>query len=208
MRTFLLTTIVGTLLFCSCVTNKTYRVEEQKMLVNNKAVMLIKANGDTVKGKSLSVPSTMHPYAKWIKFDGNKIQSDGIVALQDGKSFYGKFGNDSSYHWVKQIKRGKINLYYFDVQTVDNYSAATGHSKYSISTYFVVQKGNEPLQEANIAGMAERLKDNKAAYARFVQQFGEKDRSVLPKNMSNHPKVLFDAIDIYNSETIAFNGAK
>jgi hypothetical protein len=201
MKTVLLTALSALLLW-SCVTNKTYRVEEKKMLVDNKTALLIKAKGDTVRGSSLSLPSTMHPYAKWIKFDGNKILSDGIVALQDGKSFYGKFGNDSSYHWVKQIKRGKINLYYFDVQTIDDFNAVAGHSKYSISTYFVVQKGNEPLQEANIAGMAERLKDNNAAYARFVRQFGDHDRSVLPREMSKHPKAVFEAVDIYNGEGV------
>ena len=168
------------------------------MLVDNKTALIIKENGDTVKGKSLSLPSAMHAYAKWIKFDGKKIPSDGIVALQDCKTFYGKFGNDSSYHWVKQVKRGKINLFYFDVQTYAVHPLP-GEPKYIIETYFVVQKGNEPLQEANITGMAERLSDNKAAYARFVQQFGDHEKKFLPKDMSKHPKVVFEAVDIYNA---------
>lgn len=198
MKTSLCVTIGCALFLCACVTNKTYRVEEKKMRIGSSNAMIIKAGGDTVVGKRLSLPSEMHQWATWIKFDGSKIESTGIQAVQDDRSFYAKFGDDKSYRWVKQVKRGKINLFYYETQSTTGYYSASNPNKYTYATHFVVQKENGPLQDISIAAMAEYLKDNRAAYAKFVQKFGDKDKKFLPKDLQKHPKVLFEAVDIYN----------
>ena len=54
--------------------------------------------------------------------------------------------------------------------------------------------------ELSITDIAELLRDNKNAYNKFTSTFGEKDRILLPKQLQNHPRVIFEAIDIYNGD--------
>ncbi|MDH7463889.1 hypothetical protein QEG73_21485 [Chitinophagaceae bacterium 26-R-25] len=198
MKASVLIIMAGALFFCSCATNKTFKTEEKQMLVDNNTPLIVKVNGDTIKGKEASLPSGLHTYEKWIKLDGEKISSNGIVALQDGKTFYGKYSYDSSYLWAKQIKRGKINLYYYEAQHPTGIATPWGSSKYDSPLYFAIQKGDEPLKHATAGDIAERLKDNKEAYEKFEHQFGGEEKNGLPKQMVKHSDVLFDAIDIYN----------
>ncbi|MDH7463877.1 hypothetical protein QEG73_21425 [Chitinophagaceae bacterium 26-R-25] len=196
MKTILLTTIVAATLLCSCAVHR-FRSEEEEMLIENKAALFIKENGDTVKCKSLTLPSDMNAHVQWINVDGKKIDSKGIVAVQDGKRFYAKFNSPVGDYWARQIKRGKINLFCFDSKTANGYV-----------TSFVIQKGNEPLGQVNIPGMAARLKDNKVAYEKFVSKFGDHERTFLPKDMNKHPKTVLEAVDIYNSGDVAYKATK
>jgi len=198
MKASILRTMAGALFLCSCATNKTFKAEEKQMLVDNNTPLIVKANGDTIKGKEASIPPAINAYAKWVKLDDQKLPSDGIVALQDGKTFYKKFGSDSSFIWTKQVKRGKINLYCYDAQHPTGFATPWGSSKYDSPVYFAIQKGDEPLRHARTSDIAECLKDNKEAYEKFEHQFGGEEKNGLPKQMVKHSDVLFEAIDIYN----------
>jgi len=46
------------------------------------------------------------------------------------------------------------------------------------------------------------LKYNRAAYQKLTNQFSSKEKTVLPKQLQNHPKVLFSGIDIYNGKLV------
>ena len=157
------------------------------MLIDNRTPLIIESNGDTVRYKSITLPSNMNAAVRWIKLDGKKVDAGGMVAVQDGRCYYATFHSVVGDLLVKQIKRGKINLFCFDSKTINGYV-----------TTFVVQKGNEPLAQVNIPGMAARLQDNKIAYARFVRQFGNHPKKVFATDLSKHPKAVLEAVDIYN----------
>lgn len=198
MKAYVFIAMATAVFFCSCATNKNFKAEEKQMLVDNNTPLIIKANGDTVKGKEASIPSGLHTYEKWIKLDGEKIPTKEIVALQDGRTFYGKYSYDSSYLWAKQIKRGRINLYYYEAQHPTGIATPWGSSKYDSPLYFAIQKGDEPLRHARASDIADRLKDNKEAYEKFEHQFGGDEKNGLPKQMVKHSDVLLQAIDMYN----------
>ena len=192
--------ISATILLNSCVTTKTYTTEEKKMRNEGESVYVIKSDGKKVGGSKIDVPSIWNGKSSWIKIDGQKFEGEEISAYQDKKASYAKFGNKKDgWLWIKQLKRGKINLYYYDINTNESYYDGTKYvNRRNTQTHFVFQKANDRMLEANMTEIAEMLKDNKEAYQTFTNQFGTADRAVLPKQLQNHPKVLFSAIDIYN----------
>jgi|GEM_PF-1090431 len=192
--------ISATILLNSCVTTKTYTTEEKKMRNEGESVYVIKSDGKKVGGSKIDVPSIWNGKSSWIKIDGQKFEGEDISAYQDKKASYAKFGNKKDgWLWVKQLKRGKINLYYYDINTNESYYDGTKYvNRRNTQTHFVFQKANDRMLETNMTEIAEMLKDNREAYQTFTNQFGSADKAVLPKQLQNHPKVLFSAIDIYN----------
>lgn len=192
--------ITATVLLSSCVTTKTYTAEEKKMRNEDENVYVVKSDGKKVTGSTIDVPSIWNGKSSWIKIDGQKFEGEDLNAYQDKKASYAKFGNSKDgWLWVKQLKRGKINLYYYDTHTSEQYYDGTKYvTRRNTQTHFVFQKANGRMLEANITEIADMLKDNREAYQTFTNQFGSADRAVLPKQLQNHPKALFSAIDIYN----------
>jgi hypothetical protein len=183
--------VFGLVLFTSsCVTTKTYTNEEIKMRLPESNVFVIKTNGEKIAGTKLSfIPKKK---VTSIDVDGQTTLIADVAYYQSKSGYYAKFGTANNWNWVTQLKRGKINLYYYDVHF-------HGDPNKSVESHFVFQKGNEKMIEANITEIANMLIDNKAAYNEFTSQFGKTDKKVLPKQLQNHPKVLFSAIDIYNA---------
>jgi hypothetical protein len=175
----------------SCVIAKTYTVEEKKMRIEGDRVLVIKTNGDTVFGRKLSVPSIWNLNGHWVELDGKKYQFEGLTGYQDKKYFYGKFGTV----WARQLKRGRMNLYEYEVVTYN--SVGSGKNEYD--THFVFQKGNGKLLELSGVAISEWLADNRRAYDMFNSQF-KRGRVVFPKQLQHHPKVLFDVVDVYNGD--------
>lgn len=178
------------LLLNSCVTTKTYTREEKKMKINNEGVLVVKKDGESISGKTLKFVYKTSS----IKIDDQEFKISDLFAFQDKTAYFAKFGTDKKYIWVKQLKRGKINLYYFDAPS---YYSSNGNSNIA---HFLFNKGREKLLELSITDIAELLRDNKNAYNKFTSTFGEKDRILLPKQLQNHPRVIFEAIDIYNGD--------
>ena len=174
----------------SCVTTQTYTREEKKMKIDNEGVLVVKKDGKSIYGKTLKFVYK----SSSIKIDDQEFKTSDLFAFQDKTAYFAKFGTDKKYIWAKQLKRGKINLYYFDAP-----SYYTSNGKTNI-THFLFNKGSEKLLELSITEIAELLRDNKMAYNKFTTTFGEKDRILLPKQLQNHPKVIFEAIDIYNGD--------
>ena len=183
------------MLISSCVMTKTYTTEEKKMRLDKggEKVFVVKTNGEKIIGKKLSQPSAWSAHSTWIKVDNEKIGNADIIAFQDKEAYHVKFGNKERWTWVKQLKRGKINLYHYEVS-----GNKTGYNSVVLGERFVFQKGSERLLESNISEIADMLKDNKRAYSIFTAQFGSKDKNILPKQLEKHPKALFEAIDAYN----------
>ncbi|MEO7486479.1 MAG: hypothetical protein ABIU77_05235 [Ferruginibacter sp.] len=192
--------IAVTVLFTSCVTTKSYTDEEKKMRNQDEPVYVIKKDGKKIVGSKISVPSIWNGKSNWIKIDDQKFEGDEVDAYQDKKASYARFGNEKGgWLWVKQLKRGKINLYYYELHNRENYYDGTKYvSRDNSEVHFVFKKGNGRMLESNITEIATMLKDNQEAYQKFTKQFGGEDRSVLPKQLKNHPTVLFSAVDIYN----------
>lgn len=183
-----------TLLLTSCVMTKTYTNEEKKMKLENETFLLIKNDGQKISGQSLKLlPKSL------IKIDDQEFKVIDVSAYQNKTAYFVKFGTPENYVWTKQLKRGKINLYYYDVVTRKSYYNG---SKYvnddKTDTHFVFSKNGEQLQELSITDIAERLKDNVNAFNKFKATFGEKDKKIFGRALQNHPKVLFESIDIYN----------
>ena len=174
----------------SCVTTQTYTKEEKKMKIDNVSVLVVKKDGKTIYGKTLKFIYK----SSSIKIDDQEFKISDLFAFQDKTAYFAKFGTDKKYIWVKQLKRGKINLYYFDAP-----SYYTSNGNVNIA-HFLFNKNSEKLLELSITDIALLLKDNKNAYNKFTSTFGEKDRILLPKQLQNHPRVIFDAIDIYNGD--------
>jgi len=175
----------------SCVMAKTYKVEEKKMRIENENVFVVKTNGEKVSGKKIATPSVFNAGADWIKLDGQKFQFDELTAYQDYSAYYCKFGPI----WVKQLKRGKINLFYYEVVTTK--SPMNGNQN-QYDEHFVFQKGDGKILELSSEAISEMLKDNVNARAKFDAQF-KPGKVIFPKQLQNHPKALFDIIDMYNS---------
>ena len=118
--------ITATMFLSSCVTTKTYTAEEKKMRNEDEQVSVVKSDGKKVTGSKIDVPSIWNGKSSWIKIDGQKFEGEDINAYQDKKASYTKFGNSKDgWLWVKQLKRGKINLYYYDINTNDQYYDGT-----------------------------------------------------------------------------------
>ena len=185
------------LLLSSCVMTKTYTKEELKMKTDNGDVFVIKNDGKKISGTTLKL--SYKPPS--IKIDDQEISTKELIAYQDKNAFFLKYKTGDNFIWAKQLKRGKINLYYFDVATRTTVFNGTKYvTDHVINSHFVFNKGNEELLELNISGIAKLLKNNKNAFNKFTSTFGEKNRIILPKQLQAHPKVLFDAIDIYNGD--------
>lgn len=191
--------LVVTILVSSCVLTKTYTVQEKKMKINDQNALVVQNDGKTITGNSLKLTRR----GSAIKMDDQIIEFKDIMAYQNKTAYFVKFETGRNSFWVKQLKRGKINLYYYEVYThIHNayYDGSRYVSENSTDTYFVFNKTGEPLAELSITEIAQLLKTNKAAFTKFTSTFGTKSRVFLPNKLANHPKVLFEAIDIYNGD--------
>jgi hypothetical protein len=190
---FLLLVIASSV--ASCVTAKTYTDEERKMRIPADQVFVIKTDGEKVTGKKLSAATGFFSGNVSVKLDGQKFEFDQLQNFQDRHSYYAKFNNV----WAKQLKRGKINLFYYEAeQRMPMAGPPSATPRYETIQHFVFQKGDGPLHELSIEAVSELLSDNREAQDKFDAQF-QPGRKFLPKQMKNHPKVLFEVIDIYNS---------
>lgn len=186
----------------SCVTTGTYTKEEKKMRNPDEKVYAELNNGKKISGSSISYPSVFKAEKSWIKIDDHKLDVKEMVSYQDKSAMYARFGNvDNSWIWVKQLKRGKINLYHYDIVINKSYYDGIKYvNRSETTTHFVFQKGNAPMIECNITEVAAILRDNPKALSIFTGQFGSTDKGFLPKQLQNHPQVIFNAIDIYNGD--------
>jgi hypothetical protein len=176
----------------ACVTSKTYKVEEKKMRIQTDQCFVIKTDGAKVVGSKLSLPT--FSYA-WVKLDGQKYEFDQLQNIQDRHAYYAKFRNV----WVRQLKRGKINLFYYETrQQVAIAGPPSAMPQYEYVQHFVFETGNGPLEELSIEAASQLLSDNREAQDKFDAQF-HPGTKFLPKQMKNHPSLLFEVIDIYNN---------
>jgi hypothetical protein len=178
----------------SCVTTKTYIDEEKKMRFGPEQLFVIKASGEKVVGAKLSTPKGFDPEAGWVKLDGHKYQFTDLRSYQDKHAYFIQFNGK----WIKQLKRGKINVYYYEVvsETIGA-SPSGGHQDVS-HEFFVFQKGDGPLQQLSKEGISQLLSDNREAQDKFDARF-KPGQKWLPKQLDKHPKVLFECVDIYNN---------
>lgn len=182
----------------SCITTKTYTTEEKKMRIGED-VFIIKTNGEKITGKKISHPSSFS-FAQWRKIDNQKIEAADMSAYQDKNCYYVKFENHFNSWWIKQLKRGRINLYHYQsIRSRIPTATETDQSHFREEEHFVYQKDNGELYEGSIAKLAQYLKDKPAAYNKFILQFGDSDKKAFSIKLVNHPKELFEIIDIYNS---------
>src|ERR1700735_4935784 len=121
----------------SCVMSKTYTDEEKKMRMEPDQYFVIKTNGEKVTGKKISLSGGLS-FSGWVKLDGQKYQFDDLLNVQDRHAYYAKFNN----LWVKQLKRGKINLYYFETSSPMMGSTPSAPTRYVYTQHFVFQKGD------------------------------------------------------------------
>lgn len=176
----------------SCVTSKMYADEEKKMRIGADQYFVIKTNGEKISGKKLSTPSGFAFTRGWVKLDGQKYEFDDLQNYQDRHACYARFNNV----WAKQLKRGKISLYYYETSAPSAFPSASGHTQYEYSVHFVFQKGDGPLQELSKEAISEMLSGNREAQAKFDAQF-HPGQKWLPKQLQNHPQVLFEVVDMY-----------
>jgi hypothetical protein len=182
---------------CSCVMTKTYTAEEKKMLLDNSSVFVEKNDGQKVTGSKISYPSSFSKSA-WVSIDDQKFEPKDIKAYQSKKVYRVKFGTENNWVWATQLKRGKINLFYYETNEHKTYYDGTKYVTHNTSTqHFVFQKDNGKLLEATLETISDMLKDNKEAYGKFNNQF-KPGKILFPKQLQNHPKELFDIVDIYN----------
>lgn len=181
------------LIAASCTTSKSFTDEEKKMRVPDDPMFVVKTNGEKVSGSKLSTAGVFSTTA-WVKLDGTKYAFDELQKYQDRHSYYAKFNNV----WAKQLKRGKISLYYYETSTPEPFTGPDHHTTYVSQTHFVFQKGDGPLQELSLTAISELLSDNREARDKFDAQF-HPGQKWLPKQMQNHPKVVFDVVDMYNN---------
>lgn len=175
----------------SCVPSKTYTTEEKKMKIGED-VFVVKKDGKKIYGEKILFLKIRKGKATLIKVGEEKIDADEVVAYQDKDAYHIKFDQYHNQFWPTQLKRGKINLYYFDGPDPIDFKHIVQH--------FVFQKGNDEPLEPSKSEIASMLEDNKEAYGRFVAQFGSSDKAFFPKQLYNHPQILFEIIDIYNGD--------
>lgn len=178
----------------SCVMSKTYTDEEKKMRYGPDQVFVIKTNGEKIVGKKVSEPRGFHAGAYWVKLDNQKFPLDEVQSYQDKHAFRVNFDGQ----WVKQLKRGKINLFYFETVTRVVGNSPSIPAQYESHQYFVFQKGDGPLQKLSLEGISQLLSDNRKAHDMFDAKL-KPGRRWLPKQLDKHPKVLFECVDIYNN---------
>lgn len=178
----------------SCVMSKTYTDEEKRMRIQTDQYFVIKTNGEKISGSKLSAASGMNYGSGWVKLDGQKYEFSELQNFQDRHAYCAKFNNV----WAKQLKRGKINLYYYETAAPMPRTSPSGGTQYEYHQHFVFQKGNGPLQELSKEAISEMLSDNREAQAKFDAQF-HPGQKFLPKQLDKHPNVLFEVVDMYNN---------
>lgn len=183
--------------FGSCITTKTYSTEEKKMRYPAKGTYILTTGGQTITGKRVSLPSAFTIDKSYIKLDGKKYNDSDLIAYQDNDAYYKRFRGSNGSVWVKQLKRGAINLYDYQTTPDARYQGGT-NTQYHDHFVFEKESAGILMAELSLPDIASLLKDNKKAYETFVARFGSDDKKFLPKQLDKHPEVIMEAVDIYN----------
>ena len=179
----------------SCNPTRVYNVEEKKVRIQDTPVFITKTDGEKLVGRKISTPGNFAFSHDWIKLDGHKFALDAVQNYQDRDVFCIKYNGV----WARQLKRGKISLYWYITSVPKtSMSSPSGGTVYTNDVHFLFQKGGGPPLELSMGKVSELLSDNREAQARFDATF-KPGRRFLPRDMSAHPKRLFEIIDIYNN---------
>jgi hypothetical protein len=182
--------IWGTLLavlFNSCVTFKMYDRETAKMRLPEYDALVIKTNGEKISGNKISNVYDKKVFKEFVfKIDGNTIPESQVIAYQDKKAFFRKYNNQ----WAKSLRKGKINLFYFDTYVSSNSRDSRGYTD-----HYVFEKNNNGLKECSKSEISEMLIDNSEAYNKFNQEF-KKTNGYIIRQMKLAE--ILSIIDIYN----------
>jgi hypothetical protein len=185
--------LIFTLPMVSCFSSRPYAKEEKEARLPGDPIFITKSSGEKVLGKKISTPGLFHySQTQWVKLDREKYTLPDLQNYQDLKKYNVKYNNV----WATQLKRGKINLYWFPT-----YGAAStygGGERYATSIHFLFQKGDGALLELSPTSVSDLLSDNREAQAKFDNTF-KPGRKLFPQHLLDHPRILFAIIDMYNT---------
>src|SRR4051812_41209737 len=108
----------------SCVLQKTYTVEEKKMRIGDD-LFVVKKNGEKISGKKIQMLGIHNGTETWVKIDNEKIDVNEVIAYQNKDGYHINFEKLGDRLWPTQLKRGKINLFYYngpDLQYSEHHS--------------------------------------------------------------------------------------
>jgi hypothetical protein len=171
----------------SCVTVKMYKTEALKMRLSYANTFLIKKDGEKMIANKITEYYNKNTNEFGLNVDGKIILDRFVEAYQDSKAYYGRF--DSG--WVEQMRRGKINLYYYESFISGEENQPNG----GYYDHFIFQKGNSLLKESSKYEIGEMLKDNSAALNQFNDEFKRGDK-YIPRQMKLSE--ISAIVDTYN----------
>ena len=171
----------------SCVTFKMYDNETKKMRLPEYEVLVVKTNGEKIAGKKLKWGHDKS-IAKDVSLiiDGNPIPIGEIYAYQDEKSYYRRFQS----YWARLLRRGKINLYYYEI-----YNGVSDRAERGYYDHFVFEKNNGELKELTKREISEWLADNSTAQNKFNSIFKKGDVFIYRQMRLDE---IVSIIDMYN----------
>lgn len=175
------------ILLQSCVTFKMYDKQTKKMRLQEYEALVIKLNGEKVQGKKITrIKDKKAPNGFAFKIDDTIIPEKEVFAYQDKKAYYRKFKDE----WVKLLRKGKMNLYYYDVYTYSNDRASRG-----FDDHYVFQKGDGELKELRKHEIAVEIADNSEALHKFNAMY---KRGNHYANRSMKLNEIISVIELYN----------
>jgi hypothetical protein len=184
------------LLAFSCSPTRLYDLEEKKVRFPDTPIFVTKSDGVKLTGRSISTPGSFAFSHDWIKLDGQKFLMGELQNYQDQHAFHIKYNSV----WARQLKRGKINLYWYITSVPEQRMMSTGRyaTVYKNIAHFLFQKDDGPILELSGKQISELLSDNREAQAKFDATF-KPGRKWFPQHLADHPKTLFAILDMYNN---------
>ena len=189
-------------LFGACVTTKQFYKPYEDEELNGRepgvSAMIIKSNGEILKGNKISFPKgnlynafgQLNKDKQWIAIDGQKVDDKDWIAYQTEKGYMHSFTSGSGINiTVARLRKGKISLYNY----VMDYDSKDTRTDFHI---FVFEKQKDVLQKLDYGNFEAAVSDNNQAVQRLRELY-PKGRINLNKD-ANNLKNLIEIVELYN----------
>lgn len=196
MKQIILTALIaGAMCLPGCVSIYEYDKEKHSVIDKSAHYIFEMRDGSRITGSKLKWQRAEGFNGTSITLDGKKLAYEDIVRYQDKNGVFYRMANGK---WAGLLRRGKIDLYHFDVSVVVGHHTGAGGSQMvdeaSNDHYVFSKNGSEPV-ELTRRQIADLLRDNQAAYQLFISHWQPSDQ-LLPVSGALHN--IIAVVERYN----------
>lgn len=151
---------------------------------------IIKENGEKIISAKITRPAVGNHIESRITVDGKKMDGPKLFAFQDTEGYYAWLKETSpTKYWkgrfIKRVRRGKINLYYYGSRgTYDN------------SDYYYFEKEKGKFEPLTFESFSTALSDNQPALQELRRRYPK--GKILDKDTQRNSQDLPAIVELYN----------